>query len=117
MITKETFVSMIETICETIDESRSLCENCKRLTDKDRQELMEGCDYQKDLITMLNCIMIDRFEVIRGYLYDRNENDEYFFGIPNGKKIEVYLLASPEDLYEYLVEQRKGFVLLAEMKR
>lgn len=108
---------MITTICTAIDEPRWLCENCKRLNDNDRQELMEGCDYQKDLITMLTCIMIDQFGVIRDYLYDRDENDEYFFGIPNGKKIEVYLLTSPEDLYEYLMKQREGFELLAGKKK
>ncbi len=117
MITKETFVSMITTICTAIDESRWLCENCNRLNDNDKKDLMEGCDYQKDLITMLTCIMIDRFGVIRDYLYDRDENGEYFFGIPNGNKIEVYLLTSPEDLYEYLMEQREGLVLLAGKKK
>ena len=30
-----------------------------------------------------------------------DENGEYFFGIPKGHKLEVYLLTSPEDLYEY----------------
>ena len=105
MISKTTFVSMITTMCIAIDESRWMCENCKRLTENDKKELMEGCDYQKDLITMLTAITFDRFGVIRDYLYDRDENDEYFFGIPKGNKIEVYLLASAEELYDYLALQ------------
>ena len=78
---------------------------------------MEECDFLKDLITMLTCIMIDRFGVIRDYLYERDENDEYFFGIPKGNKLEVYLLTSPEDLYEYLAEESEGFRLIAMKAR
>jgi len=74
---------------------------------------MEGCYYQKDLITMLTAITFDRFGVIRDYLYEKDENDEYFFGIPKGNKIEVYLLTSAEDLYEYLAEESEGFRLIA----
>ena len=37
--------------------------------------------------------------------------------IPKGNKIEVYLLTSAEDLYEYLKEQSEGFVLLAGKKK
>lgn len=66
---------------------------------------------------MLMGITFDRFGVIRDYLYGRDENGEYFFGIPKGNKIEVYLLTSAEDLYEYLMEQREGFVLLAGKKK
>ena len=40
--------------------------------------------------------------------------DEYFFGIPKGNKLEVYLLTSPEDLYEYLAEESEGFCLIAK---
>ena len=75
---------------------------------------MEECDFLKDLITMLTCIMIDRFGVIRDYLYERDENGEYFFGIPKGNKIEVYLLTSAEDLYEYLAEKSEEFCLIAK---
>ena len=114
MISKTTFVSMITTMCIAIDESRWMCENCKRLTENDKKELMEGCDYQNDLITMLTAITFDRFGVIRDYLYERDENDEYFFGIPKGNKLEVYLLTSPEDLYEYLAEESEGFCLIAK---
>ncbi len=114
MISKTTFVSMITTMCIAIDESRWMCENCNRLTENDKKELMEGCDYQNDLITMLTAITFDRFGVIRDYLYERDENDEYFFGIPKGNKLEVYLLTSPEDLYEYLAEESEGFCLIAK---
>ena len=103
MISKTTFVSMITTMCIAIDESRWMCENCKRLTEKDK----------KDLITMLTAITFDRFGVIRDYLYNRDENGEYFFGIPKGNKIEVYLLTSADDLYEYLAEESEGFSLIA----
>ena len=74
---------------------------------------MEECDFQKDLITMLTVVTFDCFGVIRDYLYERDENDEYFFGIPKGNKLEVYLLTSPEDLYEYLAEESEGFRLIA----
>ena len=59
-------------------------------------------------------MVIDRFGVIRDYLYERDENGEYFFGIPKGNKLEVYLLTSPEDLYEYLAEESEGFCLIAK---
>jgi len=36
--------------------------------------------------------------------------------IPKDNKIEVYLLTSAEDLYEYLAEESEGFKLIA-MKR
>ena len=78
---------------------------------------MEECDFLKDLITMITVITFDRFGVIRDYLYERDENDEYFFGIPKGNKLEVYLLSSPEDLYEYLAEEREGFSLIAERRK
>ena len=91
-----------------------MCENCKRLTENDKKELMEGCDYQKHLITMITVVTFDCFGVICDYLYDRDENGEYFFGIPKGNKLEVYLLTSPEDLYEYLAEESEGFCLIAK---
>ena len=47
MISKTTFVSMITTMCIAIDESRWMCENCKRLTENDKKELMEGCDIRR----------------------------------------------------------------------
>ncbi len=75
---------------------------------------MEECDFLKDLITMLTAITFDRFGVIRDYLYERDENGEYFFGIFKGNKLEVYLLTSPEDLYEYLAEESEGFCLIAK---
>lgn len=45
------FVSMITTMCIAIDESRWMCENCKRLTENDKKRadggmrLSEGSDY------------------------------------------------------------------------
>ena len=59
-------------------------------------------------------ITFDRFGVIRDYLYERDENGEYFLGISKDNKLEVYLLTSPEDLYEYLAEESDGFCLIAK---
>ncbi len=84
------------------------------IPDECKDCIMEECDFLKDLITMLTCIMIERFGVIRDYLYERDENDEYFFGIPKDNRLEVYLLTSPEDLYEYLAEESEGFSLIAK---
>ena len=53
---------------------------------------MEGCDYQNDLITILTAITFDRFGVIRDYLYERDENGEYFFVNKNITKILEFIL-------------------------
>ena len=113
MITKETFVKLITMIMNTIDDKREFIENNNYIPDECKDYILEECDFLKDLITMLTCIMIDRFGVIRDYLYDRDENGEYFFGISKDNKIEVYLLTSAEDLYEYLAEESEGFSLIA----
>lgn len=63
---------------------------------------------------MLTAITFARFGIIRDYLYERDENGEYFFGISKGNKIKVYLLTSAEDLYEYLAEESEGFSLIAK---
>jgi len=114
MISKTTFVKLITMIMNTIDDKREFIEDNDYIPDECKDCIMEECDFLKDLITMLTCIMIDRFGVIRDYLYDRDENGEYFFGIPKGNKIEVYLLTSAEDLYEYLAEESEGFSLIAK---
>ena len=98
----------------TIDDKREFIEDNDYIPDECKDCILEECDFLKDLITMLICIMIDRFGVIRDYLYERDENGEYFFGIPKGNKLEVYLLTSPEDLYEYLAEESEGFCLIAK---
>ena len=53
------------------------------------------------------------YEQFSDNFYSRDENDEYFFGIPKSRKIEVYLLTLAEDLYEYLAEESEGFKLIA----
>lgn len=55
---------------------------------------------------MLEVIMLDCYSVIRDFLYKRDVNGELFFGIPqrNGV-IEIYLIMSEDELYEYLLEQ------------
>lgn len=65
---------------------------------------------------MLAVVNFDRFGVIRDYLYDRDENGEYFFGITMSNKVEVYLLTSAEALYEHLKEQCEGFCLFAKKR-
>lgn len=61
---------------------------------------------------MLEVIMLDRYSVIRDFLYKRDENGELFFGIPqrNGV-IEIYLITSAEELYDYLMEQAADILL------
>ena len=113
MITKETFVKLITMIMNTIDHKREFIEDNDYIRDECKDCIMEECDFLKDLITIITVVTFDRFGVIRDYLYERDENDEYFFGIPKGNKLEVYLLTSPEDLYEYLAEESEGVKLAA----
>jgi len=47
---------------------------------------MEETEFQQDLITMLTVVTFDRFGVIRDYLYERDENGEYFFGDFQGQQ-------------------------------
>lgn len=117
MISKTTFVAIVSMLMKNVDDKKELLECSCDLPDKCVECIMEETDFLQDLITMLTCIMIDRYGVICDYLYDKDKDDEYFFGIPNGYEVDVYLLTSPEDLYEYLMEQREGFVLLAGKKK
>lgn len=117
MISKETFVKLITMMMNTIDDKREFIEDNDYIPDECKDCIMEECDVQKDLITMLTVVTFDRFGVIRDYLYDRDDDGEYFFGIPKGNKIEVYLLTSAEDLYEYLAEGSEGFKLIAMKAR
>ena len=117
MITKETFVKLITMIMNTIDGKREFIEDNDYIPDECKDCISEECDFLKDLITMITVVTFDRFGVIRDYLYERDENDEYFFGIPKRDKIEVYLLTSAEDLYEYLAEESEGFSLIAERRK
>ncbi len=101
-------------IMNTIDDKREFIEDNDYIPDECKDCIMEECDFLKDLITMITVVTFDRFGVIRDYLYDRDEDDEYFFGIPKGNELDVYLLTSPEDLYEYLAEESEGFCLIAK---
>ena len=103
MISKITFVSMITTISSAISETRKFCAAHPELTDEKKTELFNGCDYQKDLITMLEITMVDEYGIICDFLYKRDENGELFFGIPANGEIEAYLISSAEELYDYLV--------------
>lgn len=69
--------------------------------------------FQSDLFSMLTAVTFDRFGVICDYLYDRDENGECFFDIPNGNNSKVYLLTSAEEPYDYLVEGSEGFIPMA----
>lgn len=106
---------MINTISKVIEESKAIC-SCpipgSFFDDDARSELLAGCDYQQDLIKMLEVIILDRYSVIRDFLYKRDENGELFFGIPqrNGV-IEIYLITSAEELYDYLMEQAADILL------
>ena len=114
MISKTTFVAIVSMLMKNVDDKKELLECSGDLPDKCVECIMEETDFQQDLITMLTVVTFDRFGVIRDYLYDRDENGEYFFGISKGNKLEVYLLTSPEDLYEYLAEESEGFCLIAK---
>lgn len=105
MISKATFVSMITMIMTAIAETRKFCTAHPELTDENKNELLDGCDYQKDLITMLEITMVDEYGIIRDFLYKRDENGELFFGIPVNGGVEVYLISSAEELYDYLSVQ------------
>lgn len=111
MISKTTFVSMITTIMITIAETRKFCAAHPELTDEKKTKLLDGCDYQKDLITMLEITMMDKYDIIRDFLYKRDKNGELFFGIPVNDGVEVYLIASAEELYDYLAVQMVDWML------
>ncbi len=117
MISKTTFVAIVSMLMKNVDDKKKLLECSGDLPDKCVECIMEETEFQQDLITMLTVVTFDRFGVIRDYLYERDENGEYFFGIPKGNKIEVYLLTSAEDLYEYLAEESEGFRLIAMKAR
>ena len=117
MISKTTFVAIVSMLMKNVDDKKELLECSGDLPDKCVECIMEETEFQQDLITMLTAITFDRFGVIRDYLYDRDDDGEYFFGIPKGNKIEVYLLTSAEDLYEYLAEESEGFRLIAERRK
>lgn len=113
MITKATFIDMITTIMKVVDHTNCFNKRNNRLTDSQKAELLEGYDYQKDLITMLTAITIDRYGVIRDYLFKRNSKNEFYFDIPNGNTFDTYRITYLADLYEYLAEQSKDLVLTA----
>lgn len=117
MISKATFVSMITTIMTAIAETRKFCAAHSELTDVNKTELLDGCDYQKDLITMLEITMVDEYGVIRDFLYRRDKNGKLFFGIPVNGGVEVYLISSAEELYDYLALQMVDGVLRAVFSR
>ena len=60
---------------------------------------------------MLEITMMDKYGIIRDFLYKRDENGELFFGIPVNGVIEVYLISSAEELYDYLAVQMVDWVL------
>lgn len=79
---------------------------------EETNEFIHGGNLQNDLLKMLETVMLDRYGIIRDFIYKRDENGELFFGIPqrNGV-IEIYLITSSEELYEYLLEQAAGALL------
>jgi hypothetical protein len=113
MISKAIFVAIVSMLMKNIDDKKKMLKSNDNLPDECRECIMEETELQQDLITMLTAITFDRFGVIRGYLYDRDENGEYFLGV-KGNKIKVYLLTLAEELYEYLTEGSEGFSLIAK---
>ena len=113
IISKTTFVIIVSMLMKHVDDKKELVECSGDLPDECVECIMEETEFQQDLITMLTAITFDRFGVIRDYLYGRDENGEYFFGIPQGNKIEVFLLTSADDLYEHLAEASEGYSLIA----
>ena len=81
MISKTTFVAIVSMLMKHIDDKKELLECSGDLPDKCVECIMEETEFQQDLITMLTVVTFDRFGVIRDYLYERDENGEYFFGI------------------------------------
>lgn len=96
---------------KNVDKKKELLKS-NNLPDECVECIMEETEFQQDLITMLTVVTFDRFGVIRDYLHERDKNDEYFFGIPKGNKLEVYLLTSAEKLYEYLAEDNENDYLI-----
>lgn len=113
VISKTTFVAIFSMLMKNVDDKKELLKCSGDLPEKCVECIMEETEFQRDLITMLTVVPFDRCGVIRDYLYERDENGEYFFGIPKGNRIEVYLLTSAEDLYDYLTEESEGFRLIA----
>ena len=95
---------MIDTISEVIEESKAMC-RCPIsgifFDENSKSELLAGCDYQQDLIKMLEVVMLDRYSIIRDFLYkwfcqyhlthfirtrimqrERYDHSRAFFGLP-----------------------------------
>ena len=83
MISKTTFVKLIAMLMKNVDQKMELLKNNDNLPDECKKCIMEETEFQQDMITMLTVVTFDRSGVIRDYLYDRDENGEYFLGIPN----------------------------------
>lgn len=105
MITKKTFITIVNALDFDSCKCRQFCE-VNNLSLEETNEFIHGGNLQNDLLKMLETVMLDRYGIIRDFLYKRDENGELFFGIPqrNGV-IEIYLITSAEELYEYLLEQ------------
>lgn len=111
MITKKTFMTIVNALDFGICKCRQFCE-VNNLSLEETNEFIHGGNLQNDLLKMLETVMFDRYGIIRDFIYKRDENGELFFGIPqrNGV-IEIYLITSSEELYEYLLEQAAGALL------
>lgn len=111
MITKKTFMKIDNALDFGICKCRQFCE-VNNLSLEETNEFIHGGNLQNDLLKMLETVMLDRYGIIRDFIYKRDENGELFFGIPqrNGV-IEIYLITSSEELYEYLLEQAVGALL------
>ena len=115
MITKKTFMTIVNALDFGICKCRQFCE-VNNLSLEETNEFIHGGNLQNDLLKMLETVMLDRYGIIRDFIYKRDENGELFFGIPqrNGV-IEIYLITSSEELYEYLLDTKRYEIILLDM--
>lgn len=105
MITKKTFITIFNALDFDICKCRQFCE-FNNLSAEETNEFIHGGNLQNDLLKMLETVMLDRYGIIRDFLYKRDENGELFFGIPQfDGVIKVFLISNAEELYDYLLEQ------------
>ena len=102
MISRFTFLHMIDAITDSVDAWRKKLSKCFSLSESEKEEIIRGNTLINDTITMLETVTGDRYGVIRDYVFDRSENGEYFFVISTPNKTEAVYIDSPQALCEYL---------------
>ncbi|SDB40058.1 hypothetical protein SAMN02910317_01985 [Ruminococcaceae bacterium FB2012] len=102
MISRFTFLKVIEMITDSVDSWRKKLSKNNILTEHEKEEIIRGNLMINDTITMLETVMDDRYKVIRDYIFDRNQEGEYFFVVSTPVRTEAVLIDSTKALYEYL---------------